>query len=384
MDFKRPNKPMVNRRKSRQVQVGKIAIGGNAPIAIQSMTNTVTSDVRATVAQIKRLEAEGCEIVRVAVKTLDDAAAIRRIRGFVKIPIVSDIHFDYRLALASIKSGADKIRLNPGNMRNLDEVRLVVKAAKSSGIPIRIGVNSGSMGLRDEGRGMHALRSSTIEGGLKSEIGRDDYVKTLVSRVKSYLKLFESIKFRDIVISVKSSDVPETVEAYSSIARICDYPLHLGVTATGPESTGVIKSSIGIGSLLLDGIGDTVRVSLTADPVNEVSTAKRILQSAGVRSFGPEIISCPTCGRCQVDLVKIVSDMEKRLRDEGRRMRDEEKAYKIAIMGCEVNGPGEARDADVGVAFGKNVGALFVKGKIIRRIKAKDAVKEILKTIKSL
>lgn len=334
---------MTKRRHSRQIRVGRVKIGGDSPVSIQSMTNTVTSDVRKTVAQIKLLETAGCEIIRVAVKTLDDAYAIRAIKRGIKIPLVADIHFDYRLALASIRSGADKIRVNPGNMKRIDDVIAVVREAKSAGIPIRIGVNSGS------------LSSDPVKAVLK------------------YIKLFESEKFRDIIISLKSSDVAATVAAYRKVAEACDHPLHLGVTATGPYDTGIVKSSVGIGSLLLDGIGDTVRVSLTADPAYEVRAARKILSACGARNFGPNIISCPTCGRCQVDLIAIVNELEKKL--------STSRPVSIAVMGCEVNGPGEAKEADIGIAFGKNSGVLFRKGKVVKTVKAKNAIKEILKSI---
>lgn len=334
---------MTKRRHSRQIRVGRVKIGGDSPVSIQSMTNTVTSDVRKTVAQIKRLETAGCEIIRVAVKTLDDAYAIRAIKRGIKIPLVADIHFDHRLALASIRSGADKIRINPGNMKRTDDVIAVVREAKSAGIPIRIGVNSGS------------LSSDPVKAVLK------------------YIKLFESEKFRDIIISLKSSDVAATVAAYRKVAEACDHPLHLGVTATGPYDTGIVKSSVGIGSLLLDGIGDTVRVSLTADPAYEVRAARKILSACGARNFGPNIISCPTCGRCQVDLIAIVNELEKKL--------STSRPVSIAVMGCEVNGPGEAKEADIGIAFGKNSGVLFRKGKVVKTVKAKNAIKEILKSI---
>ena len=352
---------VIKRRKTRQIKVGGVKIGGGAPVSIQSMTNTVTSDVRSTISQIKRLETAGCEIARVAVKSFEDAEAIRAIKRSANIPVVADIHFDYRLALRAIKSGADKIRINPGNMRDANEVAEVVKAARNARIPIRIGVNSGSAGKSSQ----FSVLSS----------------QTLVRSAMKYIRLFEKMKFHDIIISLKSSDVHSTVEAYRKISGLCDYPLHLGVTAAGPYDPGIVKSSIGIGSLLLDGIGDTIRVSLTADPVEEVAAAKRILQAVGVRRFGPDIISCPTCGRCQVNLIAIVNDLESKLStmDYGPWTKS---ALSIAVMGCEVNGPGEAREADIGVAAGKRSGVLFKKGKIIKRIHEKDFVKEILKIIK--
>jgi (E)-4-hydroxy-3-methylbut-2-enyl-diphosphate synthase len=274
---------MIKRKKTRQITVGRVKIGGGAPVSIQSMTNTETSDVRATVAEIKRLEDAGCEIIRVAVKDLEDAAAVRAIKRNIRMPLVCDIHFNYQLALECIKSGADKIRLNPGNIKKREDIAAVVKAAKRAKVPIRIGVNSGSF--------------------------RGDMVKGAIG----YIKLFEELRFRDIIISLKASDVVSTVEAYRKMSKLCDYPLHLGVTAAGPHDAGIIKSSIGIGSLLMDGIGDTIRVSLTGDPVDEVSVAKKILSSLKIRMFGPDIISCPTCGRCQVDLIGLVNELERKL-----------------------------------------------------------------------
>jgi (E)-4-hydroxy-3-methylbut-2-enyl-diphosphate synthase len=339
---------MIKRRKTRVVRVGPVKVGGSNPVSIQSMTKVPTSDVAAVVSQIKSLEKCGCEIIRVAVKRTEDARAISRIKQKIGIPLVADIHFDYRLALEAIAGGADKVRLNPGNTKNRSEVAAVVKAAKKAGISIRIGVNSGST-------------SGDFAG----------------SALK-YLKLFEDLDFRDIIISLKGSSVGQTVEAYRKIAVRCDYPLHLGVTASGSYESGVIKSAIGIGALLLDGIGDTIRVSLTAQPEEEVLAAKRILSSLGLRKFGHQIISCPTCGRCQVDLAKIVSELENALRKTHDARLTTKSPLSIAIMGCEVNGPGEAMGADIGVAFGKAGGMLFKKGKMVRKVSVKDAVKELL------
>ena len=354
---------MIKRRNARQIKVGGVKIGGNALISIQSMTNTFTADVGATVSQIKRLEGAGCEIVRIAVKDAGDAAAVKEIKRKIKIPLACDIHFNYKLALMCIRSGADKIRLNPGNISKRDEVAAVVKAAKIARIPIRVGVNSGSVFTKDE-------RRKTKDG-------------PLVKAALDYLKLLEAMDFRDIIISLKSSDVISTIESYRKIALLCDYPLHLGVTATGPYNRGIVKSSIGIGALLADGIGDTVRVSLTADPVEEVHAAKKILGAVGARSFGPDIISCPTCGRCKVDLIAMVNELEEKLSAISFQL-SAKRPLKIALMGCEVNGPGEAKDADIGIAFGRESGALFVKGKIIQKIKAKDFAREILKEIRNI
>jgi len=356
---------MIKRRKTRQIRVGGVRIGAGAPISIQSMTKVETADVHSIVAQIKRLEEAGCEIIRVAVKTLDDADAIRAIKRRIKIPLVADIHFDYRLALRAIAAGADKIRLNPGNIRKQEEIAAVIKAAKKARIPIRIGVNSGSVVTRSPG--------SQVTSYQKNDAA------ALVESALRYVKLFEKHDFRDIIISLKSSDVVSTVEAYEAVSKRCDYPLHLGVTAAGPYDAAIVKSSIGIGALLLKGIGDTIRVSLTADPVEEVVAAKRILSAIGARKFGHEIISCPTCGRCQVDLVKIVEEIEGRVtRFPGHQVT---RPLRIAIMGCEVNGPGEAREADVGIAFGKDSGMLFKKGKIFKKIPSAKAVNELLKLV---
>ncbi len=357
---------MIKRKKTRSVRIGKLKIGGGAPIAVQSMTKTETSDVRATVSQIKRLEASGCEVIRVAVKNIGDADAIQEIKNRISIPLVCDIHFDYRLALKCIEGGADKIRLNPGNIRKREDIEKVVARAKSAGIPIRIGVNSGSVADRAQGKARAAGKDLSSE---------------LVGSAVRYIKLFEEMDFRDIIISLKASDVATTVEAYRKISGLCDYPLHLGVTASGPYDSGIIKSSIGIGALLLDGIGDTIRVSLTADPADEVISGRRILSSLKLRNFGPEIISCPTCGRCQVDLVSIVSELDRKLSALSFKF-SAKRPVQVAVMGCEVNGPGEAKEADIGIAAGKGSGVLFKKGKPVRRIKEKDFIKELMRLLK--
>ncbi|MFH1790667.1 MAG: flavodoxin-dependent (E)-4-hydroxy-3-methylbut-2-enyl-diphosphate synthase [Candidatus Omnitrophota bacterium] len=347
---------MIHRRKTRVVRVGKIGIGGGHPVSVQSMAKVKTADIARVLKQIRSLEHAGCEIIRVAVKDMSDARAIRRIKNSIFIPLVADIHFDYRLALCAIESGADKIRLNPGNIpyeRHVDEV---VKHAKKRKVPIRIGVNSGS-----------------VKPGKSKKTGPG----LLVSAAMGYIKMFERRGFRDIIISLKSSDVDETVAAYRKLAGMCDYPLHLGVTAAGPNEAGIVKSAIGIGALLLDGIGDTIRVSLTGDPCREVSAGRMILKSLGLRDFGPVIVACPTCGRCQVDIADIVDRLGRVVNGAPGRF----KPLKIAVMGCEVNGPGEARGADVGIAFGRGSGVLFKKGKIIRKINARDAVKIIIKEI---
>ena len=314
------------------------------------MTKTDTRDTKKTIRQFLELERAGCEIARVAIKDTKAAEAIKAIKRKINIPLVADIHFDWRLALLSIKNGADKIRINPGNIKNELHLKEVIRAAKCAKIPIRIGLNSGSL-----------PREGFIASALK------------------YIKLFEKENFRDIIISLKSSDVAETVTAYKKLAALCNYPFHLGVTSAGSYDTGIIKSSIGIGALLLDGIGDTVRVSLTGEPLGEVIAAKRILQALNLRSFVPEVISCPTCGRCQVDLVAIVSELEEKL--SVMKYRPRAGGISIAVMGCEVNGPGEAKVSDIGVAFGKNSGLLFKKGKMVKKVTTKNATKELIKLL---
>jgi len=340
---------MIKRRKTRTVNVGGVKIGSGHPIRIQSMAKSDTHNTKKTITEIKRLEDVGCEIVRVAVKDTQAAKAIKIIKKKIKIPLVADIHFDYRLALEAIKNGADKIRINPGNIKKTADLKKVIFSAKRKKIPIRIGLNSGSLPKNE----------TFIHAALKS------------------IKLFERENFRDIIISLKSSSVEDTVNAHKRLAALCNFPFHLGVTAAGSYDMGIVKSSIGIGALLLDGIGDTIRVSLTGDSQSEVIAAKRILQAIRLRNFGPDIISCPTCGRCQVDLVGLAKQLEQKISKSKRSKIS--KPLTLAVMGCEVNGPGEAKDADIGIAFGKNSGILFKKGKVIKKIKAKDTTKEILK-----
>ncbi|MCX5706177.1 MAG: flavodoxin-dependent (E)-4-hydroxy-3-methylbut-2-enyl-diphosphate synthase [Candidatus Omnitrophica bacterium] len=348
----------IKRRKSRIVKIGKVSIGGNTPIAIQSMTKFKTADISKVIGQVVGLEKVGCQIVRLAVKDQADARAIKRIKPRVNLPIVADIHFDYRLALEAIDNGADKIRLNPGNIYKKEEVKEVVQAAKINHIPIRVGVNSGSV------RSKQPLADSLVKSAM------------------DYIRILEGLKFYNIVISLKASNVLDTVSAYRKIAKLCDYPLHLGVTATGSPFSGAIKSSIALGALLLEGIGDTIRVSLTADPKDEIAAAKGILSSLGLRNFGPQIISCPTCGRCEVDLVRLVSKLEKKISAQDSRLWS--KPLKVAVMGCVVNGPGEAKEADIGVAFGKKEGLLFRRGRLIKKVSLSDCLDYLLKGIGEL
>lgn len=352
----------IKRRRSRAVKIGKITIGGSAPVAVQSMLKVKTSDIQGALKQIKELEGLGCEIIRAAVKDKADSIAIARLKDKTGLPIVADIHFDYRLALAAIEAGADKIRLNPGNIFKKEEIREIAGAAKQARIPIRVGVNSGS--IRETSNQLPVTRN-TVDRMVKSAL--------------DYVKILEGFKFHDIVLSLKASGVLGTVEAYRKIAKLCDYPLHLGVTATGACASGVVKSSIALGALLIEGIGDTIRVSLTAKPTEEVYAAKAILSSLNLRHFGPQIISCPTCGRCEVNLVKIVNDFDSKLRtmDYGLWTNPP----KVAIMGCVVNGPGEAKEADIAVAFGRKDGLLFRKGKSIRKVAYNNCVEALLREV---
>lgn len=345
----------VTRRRTRQVRIGKVKIGNGAPISIQSMVKTKTKGVQATIDEIKGLQKLGCQIIRVAVKESQEVPALGRIKKNIKIPLVADIHFNYRLALGAIDQGVDAIRLNPGNIFKQKEIKEIIEKAKGVNIPIRIGVNSGSLRIKNKNRSEDEL---------------------MVRSAMDYIKYFESSDFHDIIISLKSSDVLSAISAYRKMAGLCDYPFHLGITATGLKEEGAIKSAIGIGSLLSEGIGDTIRVSLTADSSVEVEAAKLILQSLKLRNFGPEIISCPTCGRCQVDLEDIVKKLKDRLSAKDYPLKAKD-PITIAVMGCEVNGPGEAKDAHIGIAAGKGSGVLFKKGKIVKKVKERDFVKEI-------
>lgn len=343
----------------REVTVGGVKIGGDAPISIQSMTNTDTRNVAETVNQIKRLETAGCQIIRVAVPDMEAAEAIREIKKQIKIPLVSDIHFDYRLALECIKNGVDKVRINPGNIGDREKVKAVADACRERNIPIRIGVNGGS-----------------LEKELLKKYGKPT-ADALVESALSHVKILEDLDFSDIVVSIKVSDVPTMLEAYRKFNKIKDIPLHVGVTEAGTKSAGMVKSAVGIGALLSEGIGNTMRVSLTADPVEEIYAAKEILKVLGLRKQGAELISCPTCGRTRIDMIPIAEEMEKRL-------RNIDKDIKVAVMGCAVNGPGEAREADIGVAGGVGEGLIFKKGEILRKVKEDEIIPALMEEIGKL
>ena len=344
---------------SRQMNIGGVTIGGGAAVAIQSMCSTRTEDVAATVAQILRLEQAGCEIVRVAVPTMEAARAIGQIKKAIHIPLVADIHFDYRLALQCAAEGVDKIRINPGNIGSQERVRAVAEACRRHHIPIRIGVNGGS------------LEKPLLEqyGGVTAQ--------ALVDSAMGHVRLLNDCGFDDICLSVKCSHVPTNMQAYTLLSRQTDYPLHLGVTEAGTPEMGVLKSAIGIGGLLCQGIGDTIRVSLTADPAEEVVAAKRILQAIDMRRSGPNLISCPTCGRTKYDMIPIAREVEQRL-------RDCTKPITVAVMGCAVNGPGEARNADVGIAGGDGEGLLFRKGEILYKVPQEYLVDALMAEIEKL
>lgn len=334
---------MIQRKKTRQIAIGNVKIGGGAPISVQSMTNTKTTDTKATVAQIKALEAAGCDIVRLAVPDMAAAENIANIKKQVDVPLVADIHFDYRLALKAIEQGIDALRINPGNIGDEARVKAVVEAAKMKRIPIRIGVNAGSLDKK-----------------LLVKYGKVT-AEALVESAMEHVHILEKLDFHDIKISLKAHDVPLTLDAYRLMSETADYPLHLGITEAGTVNTGIIKSAVGIGALLAEGIGDTFRISLTGDPVNEVKVANEILKALGLKEYGPTLISCPTCGRCNIDLPSIAAQVEKRL-------ENVKKPVKVAVMGCVVNGPGEARDADIGIAGGKGEGLVFRKGEIIGKV----------------
>lgn len=343
---------------TRQVNVGGVRIGGGAPIAIQSMSTFSPTDTARAAAQINALGEAGADIVRVAVPDKKAAEALRDLRALTEVPIVADIHFDYRLALTAMEAGVDGLRINPGNIGRRENVVKVVEMARQTGTPIRIGINAGSLpqDLLDAAGG-HPTAEGMVEGALR------------------HVRILEEENFRDIVISVKSSDVPMMVRANRILAEQTEYPLHLGVTEAGTEYRGTVKSAIGIGALLLDGIGDTIRVSLTDDPLKEVRAAREILSSLGIQQYGPVLISCPTCGRTQVNLIHIAQEVEERLKEFKSPLR-------IAVMGCAVNGPGEAREADFGIACGKGSGLLFSKGQVLRSVPENELIDALLAEIR--
>jgi (E)-4-hydroxy-3-methylbut-2-enyl-diphosphate synthase len=346
-------------RVCRQVKAGKVLIGGEAPVSIQSMLSCPASDVAGSVRQAMELEKAGCEILRAAVPDMEAVRLIGAIKEKISIPLVADIHFDYRLALESVAAGVDKVRINPGNIGDKSRVRAVVKACKAKNIPIRIGVNGGSL----EKEILEKYGAPTAEA--------------LVESAMHHVSILEKNDFYDIVLSLKSSDVQTTVEAYRLAAQRCDYPLHLGVTEAGTERMGLIKSAAGIGALLLDGIGDTIRVSLTADPVREIAAARDILKAVGVRDEGVRIVSCPTCGRTSIDLIALASQVEERL-------QGCQKPITVAVMGCAVNGPGEARKADIGIAGGAGEALLFKKGKVLGKFPERDILNVLLGEIEKM
>ena len=349
----------MKRRKTKEIKIGNIYIGGENKIAIQSMLNIPSFEIDKNIYQAKELEKAGCDIVRVAVPDEEALNIISKLKKEITIPIVADIHFDYRLAIKSAELGADKIRINPGNIGDDNKIKQVVDVCKKKNIPIRIGVNSGS-----------------IEKNILNKYGKA-CPEAMVESAMFHVKLLEKYNFDDIVLSLKCSNVIDTVKSYKIISEKVQYPLHLGVTESGTLKSGIIKSSIGIGSLLLDGIGDTIRVSLTADPVDEIKVAKQILKDIGYLKEGVDIISCPTCGRTRIDVIKIASRVEE-------LVKNIDKDIKVAIMGCVVNGPGESKDADIGVAGGNGCGVIFKKGKIVKKISEEDIEKKLIEEIRSI
>lgn len=343
----------MKRRISRKITVGGVAIGGGAPVTVQSMTNTDTRDAKATIAQINDLYAAGCEIVRCAVPDMEAVRALYEIKKASPIPVVADIHFNFRLAIEAVAAGVDKIRINPGNIGGQDRVKAVVAACRGAGVPIRIGVNSGS-----------------VEKDLHEKYP-DDLPRAMAESAMRHVRILEAEDFTDICVSLKASDVPSTIEAYRTMAEQCEYPLHVGITHAGTLRMGTIKGAAGIGGLLAMGIGDTIRVSLAADPVEEVRLGLNILRAVGVRRDRPEVIACPTCGRCQVDLLPLAEQMENAL-------SDIRVPIKVAVMGCAVNGPGEGREADIGVACGRADGLLFKKGEILHKVPYDEIIPSLL------
>ncbi len=346
------------RQNTKEIRIGDVVIGGNHPVAIQSMTNTKTEDIKGTVEQIHRLEAAGCEIVRCTVPTLEAAEALREIKKNIQIPLVADIHFDYRMAIAAIENGADKIRINPGNIGGEERLRAVVDKAKEHEIPIRVGVNSGSL----EKTLLEKYGAVTAEGIVESALDK--------------VRMIEEMGYDNLVVSIKSSDVMMCVKAHELIAEQCPYPLHVGITEAGTVYSGNIKSSIGLGIILNEGIGNTIRVSLTGDPSEEIRSAKLILKTLGLRKGGIEVVSCPTCGRTQIDLIGLANQVEKMVQEFPLDL-------KVAVMGCVVNGPGEAREADIGIAGGKGEGLLIKKGEVVKKVKEEELLETLRRELQN-
>ncbi len=349
----------MERKKTKTVKIGDVCIGGDNPILIQSMCNTDTRDAEATINQILELEKEGCEIIRVAIPDMDAAKAVKKIKEKINIPLVADIHFDYRLALEVLNNGIDKIRINPGNIGSEDRIKQVVDLAKERKVPIRIGVNSGSL----EKEFIAKYGKVTPEG--------------LVESALKHVQILERFNFEDIVISIKASNVPFSIEAHEILSQKTDYPIHVGITEAGTVWSGAMKSAVGIGSILSRGIGDTIRVSLTGNPVEEVRCAKEILKDLRLRTFGIEFTSCPTCGRTEIDLISIANEVEKRCKSINKNI-------KVAVMGCAVNGPGEAREADIGIAGGNGNGLIFKKGEIFRKVPESELVSALMEEIEKM
>ncbi len=347
---------MIKKRKTKSIKIGNIEIGGNAPINVQTMTKTDTRDKEATIKQILSLESKGCEAIRIAVPDMDAAESLGTIKGSINIPVIADIHFNWKLALEAINQGVDEIRINPGNIGAHWKVKEVVKSATEHNVPLRIGVNAGS-----------------LEKDLLQRYGHPT-PEAIVESAERHIRILEDIAFSDIEVSLKASNVSLTVEAYRLFSSKYEYPLHIGISEAGPPSSGIIKSSVGIGILLSEGIGDSLRISLTAPPQEEIRVAYEILKSLGLRKRGPEIISCPTCGRCKINLQSLAEKVEESL-------KDIEEPMTVAVMGCVVNGPGEAREADFGIAGGKKMGLLFKKGNIIKKVKEEELLENLLKTI---
>ncbi len=346
------------RQNTKEIRIGDVVIGGNHPVAIQSMNNTKTEDIKGTVEQIHRLEAAGCEIVRCTVPTLEAAEALREIKKNIQIPLVADIHFDYRMAIAAIENGADKIRINPGNIGGEERLRAVVDKAKEHEIPIRVGVNSGSL----EKTLLEKYGAVTAEGIVESALDK--------------VRMIEEMGYDNLVVSIKSSDVMMCVKAHELIAEQCPYPLHVGITEAGTVYSGNIKSSIGLGIILYEGIGNTIRVSLTGDPSEEIRSAKLILKTLGLRKGGIEVVSCPTCGRTQIDLIGLANQVEKMVQEFPLDL-------KVAVMGCVVNGPGEAREADIGIAGGKGEGLLIKKGEVVKKVKEEELLETLRRELQN-